>query len=165
VRRGGEMPRPITRYVAISEIMQSLRRIIKTLQNYSHKVSEEYGITGPQLWALKTLSINENLSLGELSKRMYLHPSTVSGVMDRLEKKEYVFRERDQRDRRVVKVQLTPRGKRLVKRTPNPIQGKMVYGLGKLTKERLGLIYDSLQKLVEIMEAQDVKVTFFFDQG
>ncbi len=165
VGRGGEMPRPITRYVAISEIMQSLRRIIKTIQDYSHKVSDEYGITGPQLWALKTLSLNGNLSLGELSKRMYLHPSTVSGVVDRLEKKEYAFRERDQRDRRVVQVQLTPKGKRLVKRTPNPIQGKMVYGLGNLTKERLNLIYDSLQKLVEIMEAQNVKVTFFFDQG
>jgi hypothetical protein len=40
----------------------------------------------------------------------------------------------------------------------------MIYGLRRLRKERLNLIYDSVQELVEIMEAQNVKVTFFFDQ-
>jgi len=59
---------------------------------------------------------------------------------------------------------VTPKGKRLAKKTPNPIQGKMIYGLGKLRKERLNPIYDSVKKLVEIREAQNVKVTFFFDQ-
>jgi hypothetical protein len=40
----------------------------------------------------------------------------------------------------------------------------MIYGLGKLKREELNLIYDSVKKLVEIMEAQNVKATFFFDQ-
>ena len=153
-----------TRDVAISEIMQSLRRIFKAIQDYSHKVSEEFGITGPQLWALKTISQNESLSLSDLGKRMYLHPSTITGVIDRLEKKRYVARIRDQVDRRVIYVQLTAEGKRLAKRAPNPAQGKMIYGLKNLKRRELNLIYDSVQKLVKIMEAQNVKVTFFFDQ-
>ncbi len=90
------MPRQVTPDIAISEIMQSLRRIFKAIQDYSHKVSEEFGITGPQLWALKTISQNESLSLSDLGKRMYLHPSTITGVIDRLEKKRYVARIRDQ---------------------------------------------------------------------
>jgi DNA-binding MarR family transcriptional regulator len=95
---------------------------------------------------------------------MYLHPSTITGVIDRLEKKGYVRRNRDQVDRRVIYVQLTTEGKRLAKRAPNPAQGKMIYGLKNLKKKELKLIYDSVQKLVEITEAQNVKVTFFFDQ-
>jgi MarR family transcriptional regulator, organic hydroperoxide resistance regulator len=154
----------ITHDVAIAEVMQSLRRIFKAIQNYSHEVSGKFGITGPQLWALKTISENESLSLTELGKRMYLHPSTITGVIDRLENKGYVERNRDQMDRRVIYVQLTPKGKRIVKRAPNPIQGKMIYGLGKLRKEELTTIYDSVKRLVEIMEVQNVKVTFFFDQ-
>jgi DNA-binding MarR family transcriptional regulator len=154
----------IARDVAISEVMQSLRRIFKAIQDYSHEVSNKFGITGPQLWALKTISQNESLSLSELSKRMYLHPSTITGLIDRLEKKSYVERERDQKDRRVIYVQLTPKGRRIVKKAPNPIQGKMIYGLGKLRKEELSSIYDSVSKLVEIMEARSVKVTFFFNQ-
>ena len=158
------MLRQVTPDIAISEIMQSLRRIFKAIQDYSHKVSEEFGITGPQLWALKTISQNESLSLSDLGKRMYLHPSTITGVIDRLEKKRYVTRIRDQVDRRVIYVQLTAEGKRLAKRVPNPAQGKMIYGLKNLKRRELNLIYDSVQKLVKIMEAQNVKVTFFFDQ-
>jgi MarR family transcriptional regulator, organic hydroperoxide resistance regulator len=158
------MPHQIGRDVAISEIMQSLRRIFKAIQDYSHEVSEKFGITGPQLWALKTISQNESLSLSDLGKRMYLHPSTITGVIDRLEKKRYVIRIRDQVDRRVIYVQLTAEGKRLAKRAPNPAQGKMIYGLRNLKRRELNLIYNSVQKLVKIMEAQNVKVTFFFDQ-
>jgi len=154
----------MTRNAAISEIMQSLRRIIKSLQDYSQTVYSHFGITGPQLWALKTISKRGSLSLGELSKGMYLHPSTVSGVVDRLEKKGYVVRDRTEKDRRVIKVQLTPKGKLIVKKAPNPVQGRMIYGLRKLKKEKLILIYESIQELVRIMEAQNLKVTFFFDE-
>ena len=158
------MLKSMTRDAAISETMQSLRRIIKSLQDYSQTVYSHFGITGPQLWVLKTLHQNGSLSLGELSKGMYLNPSTITGVVDRLEKKGFVLRDRNEIDRRVVKVQLTPKGTELVKRAPNPIQGKMVYGLRKLKKDELFSIYHSVDKLVEIMEAHDVKVTFLFDQ-
>jgi MarR family transcriptional regulator, organic hydroperoxide resistance regulator len=158
------MPDEISRAVAIFETMESLRRIFKALQNYSHEVSSQYGITGPQLWVLKTVFKNGSLPLGELSQKMYLHPSTISGVVDRLEKKGYVSRDRDDEDRRVVMVQLTPKGKRLVKRAPNPVQGKMIYGLRQMRKEKLDFIHESVQTLVEIMEAQNLRVTFFFDQ-
>jgi len=158
------MPKQFNRNVAISEIMQSLRRIFKAVQDYSHEVSEKFGITGPQLWALKTIFENESLSLSDLSERMYLHPSTITGVIDRLEKKGYVIRNRDKVDRRVIYVQLTAEGKRLAKRAPSPAQGKMIYGLKNLKKGELNLIYDSVQKLVKIMEAQNLKVTFFFDR-
>ncbi len=158
------MPKQVPPSAAISEVMQSLRRIFKAIQDYSQEVSRKFGITGPQLWALKTLSSNGSLSVGELSQRMYLHPSTISGVIDRLEKKKCVQRDRAKEDRRVVRVRLTPLGKNLARKAPNPIQGKMVYGLGKLKKDQLCAIYESLQRLVKIMEVENVKVTFFFDQ-
>jgi len=159
-----EMANQSTRDAAISEIMLSLRRIFKSLQDYSQTVSSHYGITGPQLWALKTVYQMGSLSLGELSKGMYLHPSTVSGVVDRLERKGYVAKGRTEKDRRVVKIRLTPRGKTLVRKAPNPVQGKMIYGLTKLKRKKLNLIHESVQELVGIMEAHNLKVTFFFDE-
>ena len=147
--------------VAISEIMQSLRRIFKAIQDYSSEVSDKFGITGPQLWALNTIFKDEGLPLGELSNKMYLGPSTITGLVDRLEKKGYVVRNRDNRDRRVVNILLTSKGRRLARKGPNPIQGKMIYGLTNLNRRELHSIYDSIQKLVEIMEAKNVKATFF----
>jgi DNA-binding MarR family transcriptional regulator len=158
------MPKKITQDIAVSEIMQSLRRIFKAIQDYSYEVYGQFGITGPQLWVLKTISKNKSLPLGEISKKMYLHPSTITGLIDRLEKKGYVERERDQKDRRVVNILLTPEGQGLIKRAPHPIQGKMIYGLMRLNKEGLNTIHDSFKKLVKIMEAQNVKTPFFFDQ-
>jgi MarR family transcriptional regulator, organic hydroperoxide resistance regulator len=158
------MPKAIRRNDAISETIQSLRRIFKAIQDYSQKVSQEFGITGPQLWALKTISANGSLALGELSRKMYLHPSTVTGVVDRLEKKGYVIRDREQEDRRVIQVQLTAKGKELGRKAPNPVQGKMIYGLRKMKPAELKIIHDSVEKLVEITEAKNVKVTFFFDR-
>jgi len=158
------MTKPISRDTAITEIMESLRRIFKAIQDYSYDVSDKFGTTGPQLWALKTISQNESLSLGELGRRMYLHPSTITGLIDRLEKKGLVERDRDQTDRRVIKLNLTLKGRGLVKRAPNPIQGKMIYGLRRLKRKELNSIHHSVQKLVEVMEVQDVKATFFFDQ-
>ncbi len=95
---------------------------------------------------------------------MYLKPSTITGLIDLLEQKGYLVRIRDRGDRRVVKVRLTPKGERLAKKAPNPAQGKMIYGLTKLKRRELNLIFGSIQKLVEIMEAENIKVTFFFDQ-
>ena len=154
----------ISRDETISETMQSLRRIFKTIQDYSQEVSINFGVTGPQLWALKTISENDGIALGELSKKMYLHPSTVTGVVDRLENKGYVARHRDRKDRRVVKARLTSEGMALVKKAPNPIQGKMIYGLRKLKKGELDAIYKSVLKLAEIAEAENVKVSFFFHE-
>jgi DNA-binding MarR family transcriptional regulator len=157
----GKIQTNIPRDVAVSGIMQSLRRIFRAIQNYSHKVSEKYGITGPQLWVIKTISLDGRLSLGDLGKRMYLQPSTITGLIDVLERKGYVGRARDPQDRRVVKVQLTPKGQQLAEKAPYPAQGKMIYGLRKLKKDELNLIFVTVQKLVEMMEAQKVKVTFF----
>jgi DNA-binding MarR family transcriptional regulator len=148
----------------ISETMQALRRIFRAIQDYSQEVSSQFGITGPQLWALKILSQNGQLSLSELSRMMYLHPSTITGVVDRLERKDLVLRKRDDRDRRVIKIELTPEGISLSKKTPNPIQGKMIYGLRSLKRNELHSIFDAVQKLTEMMEAQHVRVKFFFDE-
>ena len=158
------MSLPISRDEEISETVQSLRRIVKTIEDYSQQVSSEFGVTGPQLWAIKTISEHGALPLGQLSKKMYLHPSTVTGVVDRLESKGYVARGRDATDRRIVTVSLTAAGKGLVKTAPHPVQGKMIYGLRKLKREELHVIYESVRKLAELMEAENVKVTFFFDK-
>ena len=50
-------------------IVQGLRRIVKALHTYSQDVRRSYGLTGPQLWALKTLERHGRMSIGELASR------------------------------------------------------------------------------------------------
>ena len=101
----------ISKKTAIAEIMQSLRRIFKAIQQYSEEVLKEFGVTGPQLWLLKTLRHEKGNSVTELSRKMHLHVSTVSSILDRLERSGYIARKREDTDRRIVTVHLTDQGK------------------------------------------------------
>jgi DNA-binding MarR family transcriptional regulator len=144
--------------------MQVLRRIFKAIQQYSEAVLKRFGVTGPQLWALRTVYTEGPLSMGELSRKMYLHMSTVSGVVDRLEDKGFVERSRGDQDRRVVKISLTKAGKKLVQKSPDAAQGKLLHGLESLSRREVLVIRASLEKVVRLMEIQDTKATFFFSE-
>jgi len=155
----------ITKQSAISEIMQSFRRIFRGIQQYSEEVLKEFGVTGPQLWLLKTLRERDGVSVGELSDKMFLHISTVSGIIDRLEEKGFVARRRQSEDRRVVTIHLTQRGKQINSKSPAPAQGKLLYGLQKLSHHEVMELHDALQKIVGLMEVKSLKVKFFFSEN
>lgn len=158
------LPVPATKKKAVAEIMQSLRRIFKAVQLYSEAVLKEFGVTGPQLWVLRTIYAEGRLSMGELSQRMYLHMSTVSGVVDRLEEKGFVERARGSRDRRVVTINLTRAGRRLVLTSPEAAQGQLLHGLETLSLPEVSSIRSSLEKVVRMMEIQDTEATFFYSE-
>lgn len=154
----------ITKKTAIAEIVQSFRRIFKAIQQYSEEVLKEFGVTGPQLWLLKTLRQEGGTSVSELTQKMYLHISTVSGIIDRLEAKGYVVRKREAPDRRVVMVCLTDIGKRIVDQAPEPSQGKLLYSLQHLSEQEVLEMHEALQKIVRLMEVEKIEVKFFFSE-
>lgn len=154
----------LTKKKAISEIMQSFRRIFKSIQQYSEEVLKEFGVTGPQLWLLKRICQEEGLSVGELSQAVYLHISTVSGILDRLEEKGFVVRKKKGSDRRVITIHLTDRGREIVASSPEPSQGKLLYGLQKLSHQEVLELYESLQKIVRLMEVEHLQARFFFSE-
>ncbi|TAK07276.1 MAG: MarR family transcriptional regulator [Candidatus Manganitrophaceae bacterium] len=154
----------ISKKAAIAEIVQSFRRIFKAIQQYSEEVLKEFGVTGPQLWLLKTLRREGGTSVGELSQKMYLHISTVSGIIDRLEAKGYVSRKRAEPDRRIVMVHLTGDGKRIVDQAPEPSQGKLLHSLQNLSEKEVLEMLAALQKIVRLMEVEQIEVKFFFSE-
>jgi DNA-binding MarR family transcriptional regulator len=154
----------VSKKTAIAEIVQSFRRIFKAIHHYSEEVLKAFGVTGPQLWLLKTLREEGGTSVGELSEKMYLHISTMSGIIDRLETKGYVVRKREAPDRRVVTVHLTAAGKRIVDKAPEPSQGKLLYSLESLSKEEVLEMHQALQKIVRLMELEQMEATFFFGE-
>jgi DNA-binding MarR family transcriptional regulator len=154
----------VSKKTAIAEIVQSFRRIFKAIHQYSEEVLKEFGVTGPQLWLLKTLAGEGRASVGALSRKMYLHISTVSGIIDRLEAKSYVARKREEGDRRVVTVYLTAAGKRIVDQAPEPSQGKLLYSLQNLSEKEVLEMYEALQKIVRLMEVDEIEAKFFFSE-
>ena len=91
------------------EFLRLLWSIEHSLQRISKRMEDSHGVTGPQRLLLRLLRAQPRLSARELASLVFLHPSTVTGILQRLEKKGMLVRERDADDNRRVKLRVTSR--------------------------------------------------------
>ena len=146
----------------IEEVFQHLRRIVKALELFSKEVDAQFGLTAPQLWALWELGKEGPLSLKDLAARLHVHPSTMVGVVDRLEAKGLATRKPDATDRRRIRLALTPAGRALRKKAPHPAQGRLRTALEEMPERQIQDLHRMLGTIVKAMEAEGVETTFFF---
>jgi len=138
----------------MSDIMDDIRRVFKAVNDQSKRAEHETGITGPQLWTIKVIAESSPINVKDLASRMFVHPATVVGIIDRLEAKGLVTRTRSKGDRRNVDIDLTGSGRELVAGSPEVAQGLLVKGLKSLSASELENLADCLRKLVKILHAQ-----------
>jgi DNA-binding MarR family transcriptional regulator len=142
--------------LTVSRTIDNIRRVFKAVNEQSKKAEHETGITGPQLWAIKIIGDLSPVRVSDLARRMYLHPATVVGILNRLESAKLVKRARSKDDKRVVKVRLTDEGKKLIAKAPQVAQGLLVAGLEVLPAKRLQELDSALEELVHILGAQQL---------
>ena len=138
----------------MTDIVDDIRRVFQVVNEHSKRAEKDTGITGPQLWAIKTIAENAPIKGAELARRMFIHPTTVVGILDRLEVRGLIVRTRSKSDRRVVEIELTGQGKALVASAPEVAQRMLVKGLEKLPETNLSRISDGLEELVRILGAK-----------
>ena len=147
-----EMPAvPESRYDLL--ILQSIRRIIRAVDIYSRKLRSQHELTSPQLVCLRTVVDDGPLTVTEIAHKVFLSPSTVVGILDRLEARGLVKRERDTSDRRVVHIVSTANGKRIVSKAPSALQDGLHEALKGLPKLEQATIALALKRVVDLMEA------------
>lgn len=138
-------------------VLQSLRRIIRAVSLYSHQLAATYKITSPQLVCLLNIVNEGSINLSTLSKRVFLSASTVVGILDRLEEKGLIIRQRDHRDRRLINVQATPKGKELVAQVPSPLPTALANALKQLPELEQATIALSLERVANVMEEKYIE--------
>ncbi|QUS41983.1 MarR family transcriptional regulator [Tardiphaga alba] len=79
-------------------------------------VLEKLGVTYPQYVAIVSLCEDDHQTVKSLSERLFLEPSTITPMLQRLEKMDYVSRYRDDLDERSVRIAITDKGRRLQKK-------------------------------------------------
>jgi DNA-binding MarR family transcriptional regulator len=139
----------------VAEIIDNIRRIFYVLAEQSRKAEHETGLTGSQLWVIKLLAETSPMKVTDLARRMYLHPATMVGLLDRLEAKGLVQRIRSDRDRRVVHIIITEPGQEIVRNAPEVSQSLLVNGLEPLTDQKVRTVSNGLEQLVTILGVQN----------
>jgi DNA-binding MarR family transcriptional regulator len=146
-------------------VLQSLRRIIRAVEIHSKKLAHSYNITGPQLGCLAAVNEKGPLTTTKLAQAVYLSPSTIVGIVDRLEEKNLVIRERGSKDRRQVQIGLTEAGEQLLGRAPSALQDTLADALKSLPELEQVSITLALEKIVDIMEAGKIEVSPVLETG
>ncbi|WP_073613572.1 MarR family winged helix-turn-helix transcriptional regulator [Desulfopila aestuarii] len=139
-------------------VLISLRRIIQAIDLHSRQLVRQHGITTPQLIILKQIHDNQPITVSKVAKQISLKQATVTDILNRLEKKGLVQREKDTGDRRQVLVKETDAGKRLLDAAPSPLQETFLNKFENLEEWQKHMILSSLQLLGTLM-TDDAVVT------
>ena len=142
----------------IREIVYLIRKLMQAGALYSKELNKKYNVSAPQLATLRVLLHDGAMPPSQIARQIMVNSSTLTGVIDRLEKKGLVSRLRNDPDRRIIRVELTEAGRVLAENAPPPIQVKIVKGMRKLEQTEREKIIQSLKKLAEMIDAQELDV-------
>ena len=112
---------------------------------------KKHKITIPQLICLQEIFQHGPISLGALTKIVFLNNSTVTGIVDRLENRGLVQRTRISKDRRQVHAEITQTGIEFIEKSPPPLQKAFFNRLAELDEEKITLILWSLEMIVDML--------------
>jgi MarR family transcriptional regulator, organic hydroperoxide resistance regulator len=93
--------------------MRLLWGFAHALDRTSKRMNQELGVTGPQRLVLRVVGLFPGLSAGELAHILHVHPSTLTGVLQRLTEQRLLQRTTAESDRRRAQLRLTSRGARI----------------------------------------------------
>jgi len=133
-------------------ILRALRRITRSIALHSRQLAAVSNITAPQLMCLRAIIASGPITSTAISREIHVSPSTVVGILDRLEDKGLITRERGREDRRTVFASATPAGRALAQEAPSPLQKHLADGLNALPELEQATITLSLERIVELME-------------
>jgi len=94
----------------VLQFLQTVWQLEHALERASKRMEDALGISGPQRFALRMIGVHPGITAGELASVLHLHPSTVTGIVQRLETRRFVRRASNAADGRVAHLYLTPSG-------------------------------------------------------
>jgi DNA-binding MarR family transcriptional regulator len=149
----------------IDDVLVALRRVIRATDLHSKHLSKTTGLTSPQILLLHTIREKGEVTIGELAQDMSLSQATVTTIIDRLEKRKFVFRERSKEDKRKVHAYLTDAGHEILKTAPVPLQEQFAKHFADLQDWEKNMIISSLQRVAHMMDAQHIDASPVLDIG
>jgi DNA-binding MarR family transcriptional regulator len=133
------------------DILIALRRITRAIDIHSRYLASTFGLTGPQLVCLSTLARMGATTPSELARRVALSQATVTGIVDRLSRRQLLTRARSQTDRRLVNITITDAGQALLEQAPSALQETFARALEELPVSEQENIRHTLDAIVRMM--------------
>lgn len=147
------------------DVLIAIRRIIQKIDLHSKRLVKDFGLTGPQLIILREISQSGEITASDISRAISLSQATVTGVLDRLEKRGLVVRRRSEQDRRRTLVQITENGEHILESAPPLMQESFIRQFSELQVWEQHMILSSLHRLVALMDAKQIQAAPLLTTG
>ena len=144
---------------APQEVLIALRRIMRATELYSKQLSKTAGLTSPQLLILAAIARLGDVTIGTIAREVKLSQATVTTILDRLERRGPVYRERSTVDKRKVHAHLPAEGEGALRTAPTPLQQSFIARYEGLADWEQSMILASLQRVADMMDAGDLDVS------
>lgn len=141
-------------------LLRAIRQIDRRIHAHSRALANTTGLTVPQLLVLRaveTLPAGE-VTLAAVAARVELSRSTVSAIVERLVRAEMLVRDRGRRDRRKIEISLTDLARGRLAESPKPLQETFLRRLGELDPYDQETLTRAMEKVAELMGADDLDV-------
>ena len=135
----------------IAAVGRATQAYQRATDGFDDEVGRNLGLNPTDLRCLDWLS-ETAMTAGELAEATGLSSAATTTLLDRLERKGFVERERDTVDRRKVRVAMTPSGRELVSALYGPLAHDGGKGLARFTDAELGKVLDFLREGTEIVD-------------
>ena len=145
------------------EIMDSFRQIVQGLRVSSREAEQELGISGAQLFVLRTLAEEGTMSVNDLAERTRTHQSSVSEVLARLDQRGLVKRAKSKEDGRRVEVTITREGQAKLKPRKKLAQERLVAAIQELEVRDKAALATLLKEVVVNAGFESEAPKFFFE--
>ncbi|HOO66962.1 MAG: MarR family transcriptional regulator [Bacteroidales bacterium] len=144
-----------------TEILIKIRKIVRSIDIESKKIQKEYGVTIPQVLCLNFLnnSPSYQTTQSEIKKFLNLNSSTVSGIIDRLEKRGYLARLPKSGDKRIANIALTSSGEELLSTIPPLLHEQLSTKLQSLDEPEIRKVENSLETLVRLLDIEQLEAS------
>lgn len=137
------------------KILTQFRVLIGSMHRHYRLVEQACGVSGAYIWAMEQLAVTPGLQVGDLARQLAVHQSTASNMVEKLVRGGLVERRRAPQDRRNVHLYLTARGRRLMRRAPEPHRGALQQALMDLPLRRLRAIHADLDWVIRTMALRE----------
>ena len=103
--------------------MQRLWQLVHALDVASKRMARTIGVTGPQRLVLRVVGLHPDIAAQRIAQTLGMHPSTLTGVLARLERRALLVRKTDADDRRRARIRLTAAGRKIDRERKGTVEG------------------------------------------
>ena len=135
------------------EIRKQIRKVEKCAYQYSQELRKSFGITGPQMGVLRMIPADSAIPLSEIVQKLGLHITTVEGIINRMQRHKFIKKQKSIKDKRVVEVSITEKGKKVLNEAPIGSMGRFYRNLKKISDQEAQQLYQTLVRIVELYGA------------